>query len=77
MEQTRRDFLAGAGAVATGYVFGKGVADATGFARAAGVGLPERSEPEGPQGAERVPPKHDSNLIVFFSDIHQHDNTMR
>ena len=28
-------------------------ADATGFARAAGVGLPERSEPEGPQGAAR------------------------
>ena len=29
-----------------------------GFARAAGVGLPERSEPAGPQGAERVPPEH-------------------
>ena len=27
-----------------------------GFARAAGVGLPERSEPAGPQGAERDPP---------------------
>ena len=29
---------------------------AQGFARAEGVGLPERSEPEGPQGAERGPP---------------------
>ena len=27
-----------------------------GFARAVGVGLPERSEPEGPQGVERDPP---------------------
>ena len=29
---------------------------ATGFDRAVGVGSPERSEPEGPQGAERGPP---------------------
>ena len=30
---------------------------ATRFARAVGVGLPERSEPEEPQGAEGDPPK--------------------
>ena len=46
MELTRRDFLVGAGAAATG-------------------------------GRTALQPSHDPNLMVFLSDIHQHDNTVR
>ena len=46
MELTRRDFLVGAGAAATG-------------------------------GCTALQSSHDPNLMVFLSDIHQHDNTVR
>ena len=42
---------------------------ATGFARAVGVGLPERSEPEGPQGAERGPPVVGYAVLRFVTAL--------
>lgn len=63
MELTRRVFLAGAGAMAA-----NGMVSA-GTARAARPNDGGQDKP--------APPAHDPNLMVFLSDIHQHDNTVR
>ena len=63
MGLTRRVFLAGAGAMAAS---GTTSADAV-----------RSSRPNDGGHGKLAPPAHDPNLMVFLSDIHQHDNTVR
>ena len=51
-----------------GFLAGAGAVGAFGVSRS-GAAVADSTE--------RVPPKHDPNLMVFLSDIHQHDNTVR
>ena len=51
-----------------GFLVGTGAVGAFGVSRSGAVVV---------DGTKRVPPTHDPNLMVFFSDIHQHDNTLR